>query len=471
MARNGQVGDFELSYEKNELEQPHELQNGYELTYELPNQDEPDEDADRDPCDVMALPVCRSGRKGHKFRSCFKSAMDGFEGSDLEAVFNQIRKFARKGRGLTNIFSFGGFDELESKRFHDRKHRFHRINPDSGRVVGAIAGNFLFRFGGRHNRLSDTGKIVLDNMMSGKYRRKMHRFEPVVKPEDKEKLQKVKPPRPPPPTPIAVPDLSDFERQRKRCLAEKSLFEDPDFPANNKSLFNSRPTRNIIWKRPGEIVPDPQLIVGDKSRFDVKQGLLGNCWLLAAIANLTLHDELFYRVVPPDQHGKNLWKKDLTDNDKRAIVVVVKNGLTMMTLAGMFGVTEAVISQFLKRQKAQDGSTNSQRTGRPRVTDRNDDRNILKTSRTNPRLTAPAIRREVFLNSPAPPSVSTVKRRLNAAGIMGRRPVKKPLISEKNRVARVKWAKEHLNWTRQDWNKILSSDEIKFLLFGSDGIQ
>ncbi|CAD6199101.1 unnamed protein product [Caenorhabditis auriculariae] len=153
--------------------------------------------------------------------------------------------------------------------------------------------------------------------------------------------------------------------------------------------------------------------------------------------------------------GRTFGNKNLTDNDKRAIVVGRQNGLTMMTLAGMFGVTKAGISQFLKRQKAQDGSTNSQRTGRTRVTDRNDDRNILKTSRTNPRLTAPAIRREVFLNSPSPPSVSTVKRRLNAAGIMGRRPVKKPLISEKNRVARVKWAKEHLNWTRQDWNKIL----------------
>ncbi|CAD6193208.1 unnamed protein product [Caenorhabditis auriculariae] len=136
--------------------------------------------------------------------------------------------------------------------------------------------------------------------------------------------------------------------------------------------------------------------------------------------------------------GRTFGNKNLTDNDKRAIVVGRQNGLTMMTLAGMFGVTKAGISQFLKRQKAQDGSTNSQRTGRPRVTDRNDDRNILKTSRTNPRLTAPAIRREVFLNSPSPPSVSTVKRRLNAAGIMGRRPKKKPLISEKNRVARVK---------------------------------
>ncbi|CAD6193756.1 unnamed protein product [Caenorhabditis auriculariae] len=169
--------------------------------------------------------------------------------------------------------------------------------------------------------------------------------------------------------------------------------------------------------------------------------------------------------------GRTSGKKNLTDNDKRAIVVGRQNGLTMMTLAGMFGVTEACISQSLKRWKAQDGSTKSQRTRRPRVTDRNDDRNILKTSRTNPRLTAPAIRREVFSNSPSPPSVSTVKRRLNAAGIMGRRPVKKPLISEKNRAARVKWAKEHLNWTRQDWNQILWSDESKFLLFGSDGIQ
>ncbi|CAD6191840.1 unnamed protein product [Caenorhabditis auriculariae] len=157
--------------------------------------------------------------------------------------------------------------------------------------------------------------------------------------------------------------------------------------------------------------------------------------------------------------GRTSGKEDLTDNDKRAIVVGRQNGLTMMTLAGMFGVTEAGISQYLKRQKAQDGNTKSQRTGRPRVTDLNDNRNILKTSRTNPRLSVPAIRREVCLISQSPPSVSTVKRRLNAAGIMRRRPVKKPLISEKNRAARVKWAKEHLNWTRQDWNKILWSDE------------
>lgn len=43
------------------------------------------------------------------------------------------------------------------------------------------------------------------------------------------------------------------------------------------------------------------LIFEGQSRFDVVQGSLGDCWLLAAAANLTLRDELFYRVVPPDQ--------------------------------------------------------------------------------------------------------------------------------------------------------------------------
>lgn len=43
------------------------------------------------------------------------------------------------------------------------------------------------------------------------------------------------------------------------------------------------------------------LISEGQTRFDVIQGELGDCWLMAGAASLTLRDELFYRVVPPDQ--------------------------------------------------------------------------------------------------------------------------------------------------------------------------
>ncbi|XP_017468261.1 PREDICTED: calpain-A [Rhagoletis zephyria] len=98
-------------------------------------------------------------------------------------------------------------------------------------------------------------------------------------------------------------DIQDFEAIRSMCLTNGSLFEDPLFPANNESLmFSQRPDRHIEWLRPHEIANDPQFFVEGYSRFDVQQGELGDCWLLAATANLTQDPNLFFRVVPPDQN-------------------------------------------------------------------------------------------------------------------------------------------------------------------------
>ncbi len=55
------------------------------------------------------------------------------------------------------------------------------------------------------------------------------------------------------------------------------------------------------WKRPHEMSDDPQLFEAGSSRFDINQGELGDCWLLAALANLTMNKKLLYQVVPLDQ--------------------------------------------------------------------------------------------------------------------------------------------------------------------------
>ncbi|MBN3296136.1 CAN3 protein, partial [Amia calva] len=128
--------------------------------------------------------------------------------------------------------------------------------------------------------------------------------------------------------------LKSFRELRDKYVRKKVLFEDPTFKADESSLFYSRSypikfewkrppddyfqasveslgykelghksnkVKNIIWKRPKEICENPQFIIGGANRTDICQGDLGDCWLLAAIACLTLNEKLLYRVIPPDQ--------------------------------------------------------------------------------------------------------------------------------------------------------------------------
>ncbi|XP_018522602.1 calpain-2 catalytic subunit isoform X2 [Lates calcarifer] len=99
----------------------------------------------------------------------------------------------------------------------------------------------------------------------------------------------------------------DYESLRRSCLEGGRLFEDDCFEALPSSLGynelgpNSYKIRGITWKRPTELCSNPKFIVENATRTDICQGALGDCWLLAAIASLTLNKQVLSRVVPHDQ--------------------------------------------------------------------------------------------------------------------------------------------------------------------------
>ena len=64
-----------------------------------------------------------------------------------------------------------------------------------------------------------------------------------------------------------------------------------------------------------------------------------------------------------------------------------------------------------------------------------------------------------------------VRRRLAAAGLRARIARKKPLLNAVQRKKRVIWAREYLNWTRDQWKNVLWSDESKISIFGCDGLR
>ncbi|XP_029557099.1 calpain-5 [Salmo trutta] len=90
-----------------------------------------------------------------------------------------------------------------------------------------------------------------------------------------------------------------YSELKKECLEDKKLFEDPEFPVTNASLFYRKPPPGIVeWKRPREISDEPHLFVEGISSHDLNQGLVGNCWFVAACSCLALKPDLWQKVIP-----------------------------------------------------------------------------------------------------------------------------------------------------------------------------
>ncbi|XP_037989004.1 calpain-13 isoform X2 [Motacilla alba alba] len=97
----------------------------------------------------------------------------------------------------------------------------------------------------------------------------------------------------------------DFRDLRASCLSQGLLFEDATFPAHVSSigptLLPEEKLRQIQWKRPTELQRNPYLIMDGVSRFDIMQGEIGDCWMLAALGSLTLRKQFLENVLPKDQ--------------------------------------------------------------------------------------------------------------------------------------------------------------------------
>ncbi|XP_077326682.1 calpain-5-like [Lithobates pipiens] len=91
-----------------------------------------------------------------------------------------------------------------------------------------------------------------------------------------------------------------YDRLKNLCCRQSRVFEDPNFPANDRSLYYSQsPPRVVEWKRPQDLVRAPSLFSPSGiSPHDLQQGSLGNCWFVAAASCLAKDPSIWKKVIP-----------------------------------------------------------------------------------------------------------------------------------------------------------------------------
>ncbi|XP_024268175.1 calpain-9 isoform X2 [Oncorhynchus tshawytscha] len=96
----------------------------------------------------------------------------------------------------------------------------------------------------------------------------------------------------------------DYVALLDACVKSGSLFSDPTFAPDQSSIGmpnDPDPKKEIKWLRPKEISANAVFVEDTTCTTDICQGQLGDCWLLAALSCLTMHPNLFVKVVPPNQ--------------------------------------------------------------------------------------------------------------------------------------------------------------------------
>lgn len=201
--------------------------------------------------------------------------------------------------------------------------------------------------------------------------------------------------------------------------------------------------------------------------------------LLGRVCALPLHTRL------PPTFQINVWVGSLgktnqtilphsymvyTSPTKVARVVELKSlGLSDDVIARRINLHRTTIHRLLTRYQESGGNPYYRRPkpGRPHKLQERDARHAALLLARGDVTNVTEIVRTSF------PDVSrhTMGRALHKYGLVCRVRRRRPWISPPNKAKRKAWALEHLEWTVEDWKRIIFSDESKFMLFKSDGRQ
>lgn len=159
----------------------------------------------------------------------------------------------------------------------------------------------------------------------------------------------------------------------------------------------------------------------------------------------------------------------LTDAQVAQAVLLTDQGRTQRDVAAILNVPRTTLRFALKRYRETGLYTRRPGSGRVRCTSARDDRFLILEVLRNRFLTAVEIKRRLQATRGIIVSERTIRRRLEERDLRAKRPARGPELERHHRVARLRFAREHVNWTTEQWSKVLFTDECRVALRAPDG--
>ena len=155
-------------------------------------------------------------------------------------------------------------------------------------------------------------------------------------------------------------------------------------------------------------------------------------------------------------------KKHLNEFQKGQILQAFRLGLSGRAIAEDLGVSKTAVYNFLRRYRATGSIARKKGSGRKKKFDVRLRRRIIREVRRNRFISVSDLRNNLGIQDCCDQTIRDIIR--SSGGFNSYWAVRKPFISAANRVRRVQWAQEHLNWSLNEWRKVLWSDESPFVL-------
>ncbi|KAI4892458.1 hypothetical protein NFI96_000743 [Prochilodus magdalenae] len=158
-------------------------------------------------------------------------------------------------------------------------------------------------------------------------------------------------------------------------------------------------------------------------------------------------------------------QRDLPTGIVAQIQALRQQGLTQTKIAEQLGISQSSVYKALKKKCSK--RTNCSGV---RKTSARDNKQLRKIAVSNRFKSTSELTDLWNKQTGADVSRSTTYRRLRELGFKSRVPAVKPMLNKKQMEKRLKWAKEHGEWTAEDWQKVVFSDESRFCIsFGDQG--